>query len=257
MKFALTAIVLFVAVQTAFSLKCPSDPKDWCNNIKTSEACQVTKQCIENVWFSDETKVVKDDNDLVNFTLYYETLCPDCREFMSGQLWKAFQEVSDIMNLVIVPYGNAKETWRNETKLWQFTCQHGANECWGNLLHSCFLYFNPKTADHLPFIHCMESDDQDDIRNASIKCAQQFKIDLEPITKCMNSRFGNNLQHLNAQLTEALNPAHQYVPWVTLNGAHNDDIQNKAQDDLVGLICDTYTGDNKPAACDSAKKSKN
>jgi hypothetical protein len=42
---------------------------------------------------------------------------------MSGQLWNAFNNIKSIINLVIVPYGNAKETWRNETKLWQFTCQ--------------------------------------------------------------------------------------------------------------------------------------
>ena len=33
---------------------------------------------------------------------------------------------------------------------------------------------------------------------------------------------------------------HKYVPWVTVNGIHTEDIQSKAQDDLVGLICSTY-----------------
>ena len=39
------------------------------------------------------------------------------------------------MNLTLVPYGNANETWRNETKLWQFSCEHGQEECLGNLIH--------------------------------------------------------------------------------------------------------------------------
>lgn len=95
----------------------------------------------------------------------------------------------------------------------------------------------------------MESDDQDDIRTAASKCSKQFNITIDPINKCMTSRFGNNLQHQNAVETEQLNPPHKYVPWVTLNGVHTEDIQQKAQDDLVGLICETYTGANKPSAC--------
>ena len=50
-------------------------------------------------------------------------------------------------------------------------------------------------------------------------------------------------------LTEALSPAHTYVPWVTVNGVHTEDIQTKAQDDLIKLVCDTYSGESKPEAC--------
>ena len=40
--------------------------------------------------------------------------------------------------------------------------------------------------------------------------------------------------------TLALNPAHQYVPWITINGKHTDDIQDKATSNLLKLVCDTY-----------------
>ena len=76
---------------------------------------QVFEQCLKNVWkpgnpFLDHKLLLKTSasNDLVNFTLYYETLCPDCRGFMTGQVWKAYQSVSSIMNITLVPYGNAK-----------------------------------------------------------------------------------------------------------------------------------------------------
>jgi hypothetical protein len=45
--------------------------------------------------------------DLVNVTLYYETLCPASRGFINGQLNKAFQSVGSIFSLTLVPYGNA------------------------------------------------------------------------------------------------------------------------------------------------------
>lgn len=40
--------------------------------------------------------------------------------------------------------------------------------------------------------------------------------------------------------TENLQPPHKYVPWVTVNGIHTEDIENKALDNLVKLICETY-----------------
>jgi interferon gamma-inducible protein 30 len=89
----------------------------------------VTEQCSSYVW------KVRDGNDKVNFTLYYETLCPDCRQFMSSQLWPAYQSILDIVNITLVPYGNAHETYQPATQLYTFVCQHGDQECLGNIIH--------------------------------------------------------------------------------------------------------------------------
>ena len=110
MKLIVATIVILASIGAISAIKCPTDSSLWCNDAHIAKACEVTKQCSEYVWDVEETRV-KDQN-IVNFTVYYETLCPDCREFMSGELWKANQSVSDIMKLQIVPYGNAKETWR-------------------------------------------------------------------------------------------------------------------------------------------------
>ena len=48
--------------------------------------------------------------------------------------------------------------------------------------------------------------------------------------------------------TNALVPRHYYVPWITLNGKHTEDIEDKATFNLLGLVCDTYQG-TKPSAC--------
>ena len=87
---------------------------------------QVTDQCSSFVWTSEAR---------VNFTVYYESLCADCRQFTIHQVWNAFQAVLEIVNLTLVPYGNAREVYRPETQLYQFYCQHGADECYGNLIH--------------------------------------------------------------------------------------------------------------------------
>ena len=49
--------------------------------------------------------------------------------------------------------------------------------------------------------------------------------------------------------TESLDPAHDYVPWLVINGEHREDLQEKAMRDLRGLVCRLYSG-SKPTQCD-------
>jgi interferon gamma-inducible protein 30 len=50
------------------------------------------------------------------------------------------------------------------------------------------------------------------------------------------------------QMTDMLSPTLQFVPWITLNGEHDDQIQNGCQVDLVACVCAVYEGDSE--ACD-------
>jgi interferon gamma-inducible protein 30 len=54
---------------------------------------------------------------------------------MTTELYKTYQSVLDIVNISLVPYGNAHETYDPTSQTYQFTCQHGPNECVGNLIH--------------------------------------------------------------------------------------------------------------------------
>ena len=78
------------------------------------------------------------------------------------------------------------------------------------------------------------------MRNVSIQCAAQTQIDFSKIDACMKSPLGNQVEHQYGLQTDQLQPAHQYVPWITVNGIHTDAIQRDAQKNLVALICKTY-----------------
>jgi len=64
---------------------------------------QVERQCSHNVWQRPAQSVSK-----VSVTLYFESLCPDCQFFFSDQLIHAYLALSSILNLELVPYGNAQ-----------------------------------------------------------------------------------------------------------------------------------------------------
>lgn len=55
-----------------------------------------------------------------------------------------------------------------------------------------------------------------------------------------------------AQATESLNPKHKWVPWIVVNGIYNDDDADDVLSDMLGFVCDRYTGPNKSKDCPSS-----
>lgn len=70
--------------------------------------------------------------------------------------------------------------------------------------------------------------------------SQKYDLDYNNLMICANGSAGMKYEHEMAVKTKALNPPNQYVPWVTLNGFHSEEIEVKAEKDLVALICETY-----------------
>lgn len=151
------------------------------------------------------------------------------------------------MNITLVPYGNAQEKWDGQQ--WRYTCQHGGAECVGNLIESCAISILANFSSYFPYIHCFETYiSPSDPKKAAEYCATHFKIDYTAIDKCANGPQGNKLEHEMAEKTNALEPRHQYVPWITMNGKHDNHIENEATENLLKLVCDNYRG-TKPSAC--------
>ena len=73
---------------------------------------QVYRQCKENVWLEDSNAKP------VGIELYIESLCPDCKNFITDQLSPAFRNVLPIMNLTIIPYGNAMVNLKAGERVW-------------------------------------------------------------------------------------------------------------------------------------------
>ncbi|KAK3087901.1 hypothetical protein FSP39_012291 [Pinctada imbricata] len=222
------------------------------SNVDNSSEClnpNVTRQC--QSYFSTQLRQA----DMVNFTLYFESNCPDCKNFFRSQLSPNYEKLSGIMNLTLVPYGNAREQKSGSGK-WKFTCQHGKEECIGNLIETCAIHLMKNISSYFPFISCIENDQFAEPQDSAEKCAKKLGVDFKSIKECANSDLGNKLEHEMAVRTDALSPPHKYVPWVTLNGVHTEDIEQQAEKDLVKLICGAYKGSDKPAICGEFKSTR-
>lgn len=195
----------------------------------------------------------------VNVTLYSESLCPDCVHFIDGVWWEAYNtqgigygakkgDGQGIIAFNQVVWGNARLSADNKT----VTCQHGATECLYNTLESCAVSHYPAVAQWLPFIHCLEgyiAGGNPTTADAK-KCAADVGMTWAVLDKCWTSAEGHALDVANAFATAALQPPHQFVPWVTLSdapGAGTFCTENGC-DNFIQAVCDAYTGE-KPAAC--------
>jgi len=149
------------------------------------------------------------------------------------------QGVPAILNLTLVPFGNARE---NPDK--SFSCQHGPPECKGNMVEACGQYVYPTTDKWFPYVFCLESGTP---QNDGQKCAQQLGYDWGQINACINDKdVSYKIMHANAVATGKLQPPHTYVPWVVLNGKP----LYQQFDNILQKICAAYTGP-KPAGCSS------
>ncbi|KAM7012899.1 gamma-interferon-inducible lysosomal thiol reductase-like [Tautogolabrus adspersus] len=220
---------------------CRYPPSQWCRSLEIAIACKVQKQCMEVNATRPNQSVPP-----VSITLYYESLCPACRVFITQQLFPTWTMLQDIMTVTLVPYGNAKELQSAKSP---FSCQHGEPECSGNMIEACIIHLTGHSAFQI--IYCMES--SADVVSAARPCVQLYapSVSWSSVDLCVKGLMGNQLMHANAAMTRALSPAHTHVPWVTFNGEYSEENEDKAMSSLFRLVCQLYKG-VKPPACTGA-----
>jgi interferon gamma-inducible protein 30 len=151
--------------------------------------------------------------------------------------WQA-EGVADIMNLTIVPWGNAEIEKGNK-----FNCQHGPNECAGNRWEACAIAHAP-VQQHIEFYFCFEAAGENQLKNVQ-KCATKAKMNYTELSVCYHGAEGTALQKKNAALTPK---DHKYTPWVVVDG------KSGADENFLRKVCAAYKSDGgtEPAGCKGA-----
>ena len=94
----------------------------------------------------------------VSIQVYYETLCPDSIAFITQQLFPTYIKLGKYLNVEFKPYGFATST-PDDNGGFTFSCQHGPNECNGNLYAACLIdRLQGQNAMQVAVINCIMDD---------------------------------------------------------------------------------------------------
>ena len=174
----------------------------------------------------------------LDLVVLYESLCSDSINFILNQLRPAYDKFgSKNIKLTLVPFGKANfEMVRNQLS---FQCQHGSEECYGNIVQACAidqLLDNPTKA--LQYVLCME-EGAAEIRVSPKLCAAEMSLNWEEIEVCATGSRGKYLHAINGLVTSDLVPELKFVPTVVINGEVVGD-ETAVLNDFVGLLCRNY-----------------
>ncbi|XP_045489747.1 gamma-interferon-inducible lysosomal thiol reductase isoform X1 [Pieris rapae] len=190
-------------------------------------------------------KSKKDDNK-VKIAVYYESLCPDSKAFITTQLAPIWREMRGSVKVKLVPYG--KSTHDKPNGKWLFNCHHGEDECYGNKLQACILKDKKlQDTDKMEMVICLMGQTNPD--KSLDTCLQQVKREGESdkLKKCAAGEQGDNLLAAYGDKTDVVQRPLSFVPTVIINEKFDQAIQDEAIKDLKSVVCRVAI--NKPASC--------
>ncbi|XP_037091268.1 gamma-interferon-inducible lysosomal thiol reductase-like, partial [Pollicipes pollicipes] len=179
--------------------------------------------------------------------VYYESLCPDCKNFVVDQLNVTVSRVPDLVNVTLVPWGKANVSSDDGS----VHCQHGPEECWANRLHGCVAAAIDDASVRTRAVACLMAA-QKTLRADGPACLQEAGLSWDDGVACAGSAASRQQALEFQQLTHALQPPLTFAPTMTLDGSQGTAEQQKQLlDDLLGVVCSTWqqrTGQT-PAGC--------
>jgi interferon gamma-inducible protein 30 len=187
----------------------------------------------------------------IKVQVYYESLCPDSRQFINTQLAPVGKDLLQYLDIKFIPFGKSNySTLGSDVR---FDCHHGPNECYGNKIHACIIEnvqtdsYRPETREQLilQYIDCMMGLSRQDAEFPIEKCATNIKYkNWENIRDCANFTSGSKLlQQFGDQTMNFQNPL-QSVPTIVFKDKYDMDVQRRALADFQKLTCDMLKTEN-------------
>ncbi|VFQ96448.1 unnamed protein product [Cuscuta campestris] len=183
-----------------------------------------------------------DDGERVSVSLYYESLCPYCANFIVHKLVRLFTtDIGSIVNLRLIPWGNTQTTTNNAA----WICQHGSDECLLNLVEACAISSWNNMEVQFRLVYCIERLHLENRHSEWESCFSGTGLSEAPVRDCLSNGVGTFLEEAYGAETANLNPTHRFVPWLVVN---NQPLQEDYEN-FESYICRAYMGSRTPEAC--------
>uniref|UniRef100_G3MME7 Gamma-interferon inducible lysosomal thiol reductase n=1 Tax=Amblyomma maculatum TaxID=34609 RepID=G3MME7_AMBMU len=170
----------------------------------------------------------------VEVNVIYESHCPFSRRFMYGQLYPTYTKMKDFMNLTILPFGKARID-NVSAEHPHITCQHGNNECTGNMMETCVLHVAQEQITAVKILACMSSNSQPHL--AGPKCVEGTSVKWTKVQECVNQHGTQYIVQV-AKQTWSLQSYVARVPLIIMDGMKDNYVEYYAQKDFMRLVCE-------------------
>jgi len=263
LQHALTALVFFAAIDSAAALSLKSvdrsapalatrGPFAWMRGI--------FHRSNSGPGVPEAEPVVK---DTAKVEIYYETQCPACLQLLNVSLREAFEDkaLSKRTEFNLYPFGNALMLSPDDVSegyhFWHedasdntiFMCQHGDEECLGNMIQACTIDLLHEPSKYVPYTLCMASYGFNaGIEKSSYECGEELDIDMDAVKACAQSRTGDKLMVEIGKTSDSPDLQRDHVPFVMINGVHHPAAD---EGELITSICKSIS-DPLPKICAKA-----
>ncbi|XP_063390603.1 GILT-like protein 1 [Cydia fagiglandana] len=189
----------------------------------------------------------KSEDNKVKIALYYESLCPDSKRFITEQLAPVWRDFKGSVKVKLVPYG--KSTHDKVNGKWQFNCHHGPDECYGNKVQACILKDKVLAdTEKMDLVICLMGQASPD--KSLDTCLEKINklSESTKLKQCASGTQGDNLLAGYGDKTDGVQRPLAFVPTIVVNEKFSQENQDAAFTNLKSVICRVATG-TKPSAC--------
>nr|AXF48737.1 odorant-binding protein OBP40 [Lobesia botrana] len=188
----------------------------------------------------------KSDDNKVKIALYYESLCPDSKRFITDQLAPVWRDFRGAVKVKLVPYG--KSTHDKVNGKWQFNCHHGPDECYGNKIQACILKDRSlQDTDKMELVICLMGQASPD--KSLDTCLEKLNKQAEStkLKGCASGNQGDNLLASYGDKSDSVQRPLSFVPTIVINERFDQAIQDEAFTNLKAVVC--RVAPTKPSVC--------
>ncbi|KAJ8965017.1 hypothetical protein NQ314_004415 [Rhamnusium bicolor] len=153
-------------------------------------------------------------------TNHYAQIVP---AFLVTQFGPAYKRIEDKIDIDLIPFGKA--TVANNSGTWNFTCQHGDGECYGNKIHACAIALYPVVTS-TQFVLCAMASGNSSLDENLQNCAASTNITWTSIQECLSSGKANELLASNGDRTSAVEPKIAFIPTIVYNNVFSEPLEN-------------------------------
>ncbi len=166
-----------------------------------------------------------------------ESLCPFCISYSASILRELLNipNFQNLVNLNFYYFGNSSARYNKEKRRYDFKCQRGPNECYGNGLLTCAKKIFHKENAFIYTLCIFENINTfgQDFDKTNEYCMKENPDELKELNSCVKSKRGNKWMYQDLIFSRD----NTYVPYVLFDNVNDRKEQKEFKENPIEYLC--------------------